>query len=592
MVVSHRQIRYDELMGNRRVEERSMFDVSAPEGVIPGRKAGDVNPDTGLTRREEIYPTTAYSEYLAKLRKDGESTEKWLEHLRMLDLEKNGGGGMIPEMGDSGMAVLEGEEATEAFRKVADGAIELLVTHGILVKLEDGSLKLHCFSDLDGKACIYLCRLAGLNARVEFVSPGGERENALVMDTSQREGAGSIPKKRIFYIDHHGEDSPTGTSAAERVYDIFWRSGLIDLENVWEAYPLEAAINFVTAMDNAEYPEMFDIVNFQKSHRTLVGLSRFLPFEKVLKFFEDKRQMDPLEEVSKEDLEQWGEDDLGVTLVEKSEKRREQIESSLGMVRKSIKQGSVLKTEKGSIFVDIGSKIPLGREAAFALGMDTFVGWDPEENGFVVLSKESLGVKLGQGFIVREKMWLKPKDSEKLEMTLGELLKKLVGGEVRADGKLAKYLEIEAEERSEMGQEQNEATTVFLEQIRVENEQEGSGEAMAAFLEAIAADDEAVPKETPPIVNEEEPILEEPVLTGMPPVTELKGEPQPVKEEAPDEVWKLMQELRAELAKGEAVEKDNAARSDMERMVLDLRKAAEKKTTWERVKGWFRRTFG
>jgi len=71
MVVSHRQIRYDELMGNRRVEERSMFDVSAPEGVIPGRKAGDVNPDTGLTRREEIYPTTTYSEYLAKLRKAG-----------------------------------------------------------------------------------------------------------------------------------------------------------------------------------------------------------------------------------------------------------------------------------------------------------------------------------------------------------------------------------------------------------------------------------------------------------------------------------------------------------------------------------------
>ena len=180
----------------------------------------------------------------------------------------------------------------------------------------------------------------------------------------------------------------------------------------------------------------------------MLGLVWYLNFPEVVRFFE--KFDDPVDLLSDEEIKKKWPRGGGVSLLDRSKAIMDRVEKSIGVVAQLNEEGFSLDSPKlGKILVDIASagekRVPMGKEAASALGFDTYVIWNPDEESFAVNSRYKLEVELGQGFGVRERMWLKPRgDGVKLTVTLGEILEKLMGGEVAARDKLAEYLDKEA----------------------------------------------------------------------------------------------------------------------------------------------------
>src|SRR3989339_1701605 len=207
---------------------------------------------------EEKEEVPSLIDFIGRRKKWGTAAKIFWRFVRA-KLEAKGNRITTPLVGKEGIVEVEGKEARDILRNQANEAIDALVTHGLMRKKADGNWHLDGNSDLDGKACLYLCKLAGLKAKPHYVEPGESTAGAMNMDTSGREGVVFDPGTTTIYIDHHDpETSPTGTSAAEYVYETLWRAGLIDLDNLEEATALEGAIAFVTAIDNGDYPGMDD----------------------------------------------------------------------------------------------------------------------------------------------------------------------------------------------------------------------------------------------------------------------------------------------------------------------------------------------
>ncbi len=354
------------------------------------------------------------------------------------------------------------------FKLVASAAITELVVHGTFKK-KDGKWVFNDRSDADGEAFVAICKMAGLGyettvkengkdkrvLRLTYVNPGEGAERAapldrskigggiMVGDTSNRDIEVNL-EQGIFYDDHHSPDSKPDSSAAKQAYELFVKVGLIEPNE-----EIRRAVDFITMMDNKRDPRLWETANFENVSN-LVSLYRFLNFQEIRNFFSIPGR-DPFKTLPDELITEWSKG--RVPLKDRIDKEKENVAESYAQIDRLKRDGFVVETTRyGSVLVDIGGTVPKGADAAFTCGYDTYVRWNPEENGFVVISKKEENELdtdfMEQGFLVRKYMWQKPRNSEKIKFGLVDLLRKLGGDSFTSEGGLADYLKAEKEERN------------------------------------------------------------------------------------------------------------------------------------------------
>ncbi len=607
-------------MGERRHETR--FGINADPAEIMDALRTKGQQEENKLEKKDITPETTWEEFRKNKQAEGANAETFLAFVRAKAESRGLPIEAIPKMGELGMVEIT-EEGRKAFRELARLAITELATHGMTERGPDGKMTLKTYSDTDGDACIYLCKLAGIVAKknkkmgteatkITYVDKGQGKEGAMVMDTSGREGVQFDAETETLYIDHHGDESPTGTSTAGYLYDTLWRAGLIDLDNVFEAAALEGAIEFVSAVDNGEYPGMHNPKAFLQSSKTMLGLSPYLNFTEIVDFF--KKYRDPLEVLTDRQINEWNRGS-GESILSRAEKRQERVENSINaIISLKAAEFDVESDKLGRILVDIGKQVPMGRDAAFGMGFDTYLMWNPDDDSFFVQSKKPLNVRFDQGFVVREKMWMKPRDGVALKITLKEVLEMLTGGEVKARGKLAEYLENGGENREN---ETDDPLKAFTDVLVGDEPPSTADETAETTLDAFTDVLEGGPAKEQEVetVEEMEPVsreqvlpipstLREGVLAETPPDMEDLAEEHQTAESAAvqDEVHRIMEDLRlrqaldeAEIQGEQAAERSEAAvqvAQDMEGEYRVLRFMNGLRSSWKRVRGWFNRTFG
>lgn len=607
-------------MGERRHETR--FGINADPAEIMDALRTKGQQEENKLEKKDITPETTWEEFRKNKQAEGANAETFLAFVRAKAESRGLPIEAIPKMGELGMVEIT-EEGRKAFRELARLAITELATHGMTERGPDGKMTLKTYSDTDGDACIYLCKLAGIVAKknkkmgteatkITYVDKGQGKEGAMVMDTSGREGVQFDAETETLYIDHHGDESPTGTSTAGYLYDTLWRAGLIDLDNVFEAAALEGAIEFVSAVDNGEYPGMHNPKAFLQSSKTMLGLSPYLNFTEIVDFF--KKYRDPLEVLTDRQINEWNRGS-GESILSRAEKRQERVENSINaIISLKAAEFDVESDKLGRILVDIGKQVPMGRDAAFGMGFDTYLMWNPDDDSFFVQSKKPLNVRFDQGFVVREKMWMKPRDGVALKITLKEVLEMLTGGEVKARGKLAEYLENGGENREN---ETDDPLKAFTDVLVGDEPPSTADETAETTLDAFTDVLEGGPAKEQEVetVEEMEPVsreqvlpipstLREGVLAETPPDMEDLAEEHQTAESAvvQDEVHQIMEDLRlrqaldeAEIQGEQAAERSEAAvqvAQDMEGEYRVLRFMNGLRSSWKRVRGWFNRTFG
>lgn len=333
----------------------------------------------------------------------------------------------------------------EAFRKVAKSVIKELGVHGVVREKPNGEKELLPFTDADGKCALGLFRMAGIEAKSIYVKPGEFVVGKINVDTGNRDV--SLENGTLF-IDHHARTSSPDSSATERVYDILVRTGLLE-----PTMALEGLVDFVTGMDNANFEGMYDKDIFLNSDKNMVGLFRFLSFEELYSYFYDLSN-EPLRPMKEKLLKKWPVGEGVTKLVKHSIKIRESIDKSVVGMEELEKKGMIFESSKyGKVMVDIGFTMPLGRPCAFAHGYDTFVSWSPEQNSFMVSSRQPLEVDYVDGFTVRGLMWLKPRGGERLRVGLGDVVEQLEVDEKGLGEGLRDYLKMEGSKKVESSQQ-------------------------------------------------------------------------------------------------------------------------------------------
>ena len=344
----------------------------------------------------------------------------------------------------------------------------------------------------------------------------------------------------------------------------------------------------------------------------MLGLSPYLNFTEIVDFF--KKYRDPLEVLTDRQINEWNRGS-GESILSRAEKRQERVENSINaIISLKAAEFDVESDKLGRILVDIGKQVPMGRDAAFGMGFDTYLMWNPDDDSFFVQSKKPLNVRFDQGFVVREKMWMKPRDGVALKITLKEVLEMLTGGEVKARGKLAEYLENGGENREN---ETDDPLKAFTDVLVGDEPPSTADETAETTLDAFTDVLEGGPAKEQEVetVEEMEPVsreqvlpipstLREGVLAETPPDMEDLAEEHQTAESAAvqDEVHRIMEDLRlrqaldeAEIQGEQAAERSEAAvqvAQDMEGEYRVLRFMNGLRSSWKRVRGWFNRTFG
>jgi hypothetical protein len=317
------------------------------------------------------------------------------------------------------------KESNENFREAVFKVWEKFAVHGISRKNpETGENELLSFTDLDGKSALGLLKLAGFNLgnnNLKYVKPGDYVPGAVNVDTGKKMGVVYDKEERSVFFDHHPENHEDlyKTSATDLVYNT-----LVKLDLLKKRKFLDRMVDFVNHVDNKSYPDQEKY--FQNSHKHILGLSRFLKFDNMLKFFEDGRS--PTEELSEEDLRRYGllyKNNRGKT-INRSLEQLDCIESSLNRLKKMEKKGEILESPLyGRIVVDKGGKIKGGLDAVLSFNCNVYIIWG--KNGFFISSKNKLAddFVLSEGLKIRGHMYLKADDDKPLKISLDEVLKKM-----------------------------------------------------------------------------------------------------------------------------------------------------------------------
>lgn len=338
---------------------------------------------------------------------------------------------------------------TEADKKVVDDKFKTrfkdsyekyLTVHGVLDK--DGDLL--PYADLDGKCVLGLFKQAELEfderRDVNYVMPGEFEEGRHNSDTGNQEGVigtYQIDKDNGFewdttsYNDHHDSLlSDTHSSATKNQYEALVRAGLLERSEV-----LDKLVEFVTQVDNKSFPEREKY--FANSYKMMLGLSKYVKFDKLHKFFKDGHS--PTEELSEEKLREYG-------LLAGATTQKNIVEESLKYLPIIVGEGFHFESEKfGKVLVDVGKRLLAGDDAANYGGFDTYIVWTPEKKCFFISTKKGFpeDFSLPDGEKKRN-MWVTKKNrTEPLNTTLQEIIDKMSGPDLKPEQKFAEYLEDE-----------------------------------------------------------------------------------------------------------------------------------------------------
>lgn len=364
----------------------------------------------------------------------------------------------------------EKELVAEAAKKFL--AVRELFTHGILgYNKEKGQMVLGRYSDLDGKCAVALLGKAGIDiGNVGYLTAGEKKEGQITLDSSNADGLVQESKETVdpetgerkieitTAFDHHGPHSHRGTSATAVVYKVFNELGLLKFEDDKEKQAYDKLVEFATRQDNFDFPEMNGGPkenNFEKSYRTILGMHKKMPLEKIIQFFKESKKS-PTDELTQEELERYG-----VLYWRKKGKDgewagispslREQNKEVLAKARELSKKGFLVVAGDGKKFL-IDTTGEAGGEfqwAAASLGYDGIIRYNQDTHGFfIALNKGELDPEtfegLGQGRLVRKSMFLQPMAREKLLVTLDDLLGRLKPGfEPENKTELKRFLERE-----------------------------------------------------------------------------------------------------------------------------------------------------
>ncbi len=331
------------------------------------------------------------------------------------------------------------------------------VVHG---KYDPKTQELGEKSDSDAECALGLFRRAGILAstKLEFVDHGKKKEGCVNIDTGY--GFGIIveevkdpkdPSKVIDYtvvIDHHGVGSSREVSATSLTYRFLVEAGLLQREARYDALA-----NFQDDLDNARVPSSPE--DYKKSPYMVCSIGRMLTFDQLMKFFEAGR--DAREVLPEKDIDIFGFRGAckqQINSIERAEEIFDRLE----------KESFILESPVyGKILIDIPKKITKsdpnnpaktktrtesfiasgGFSGARAMGCDVLVTYNPEEKSFFISSHRPFGSDfvLSQGRKVREVMYIQPRGSKSLDVTLEEILNKLIPGGFRSHGGLREYID-------------------------------------------------------------------------------------------------------------------------------------------------------
>ena len=307
------------------------------------------------------------------------------------------------------------EETNKKFKEKTKEEWKQFAVSGVLqFDKKEGKQVLKPFTDLDGKCALGILKEAGLDAdNLTYVRPGEYLKGAINLDTGDRFGVVYEEPTYTAYFDHHAKETKEVTSTTEIVYKTMVDLGLVEKQET-----LDRAVDFVTKIDNRQYPPE----EFLRSAKTILGLQRDLDFEKLLAYFKDHES--PTEELTLKEFEQYG-------LKESAEKQQKIVDEAMVTLEKMEREGKAAETDYGKILVNINNELRVGAPAAY-VKFDGIINFTPGQSFAVTLkeksfNEEELREKLGdkfQGKIIRQKMWIY-NEKEPLKISLEEIIEVL-----------------------------------------------------------------------------------------------------------------------------------------------------------------------
>ncbi|MDO8537012.1 MAG: hypothetical protein Q7R94_02085 [bacterium] len=341
------------------------------------------------------------------------------------------------KMAEQGLDVNKLNAATEEERKKLFAELSRMTwtkiaVHGVFGTDKTSKKKgLVDRSDLDGRSAVGLIQeLAGVNVEeVKYVKPGSKPlEGYINLDFGGENGLVIKEGGKTTVIDHRAVDSERGTSTTEIVYRVLVKLGMIEKNEA-----ADKLVEFVTHEDNKSFPE--EEKYFGDSAHNLLGLFRFIKFDKLVEFFRAGKK--PTDILTDEELKKFG-------LEEGSKEQKKSVETSSSKLEIMKKNGLIIDSDRyGKIVFDLGNKrmIPAGFTAAKAAGFDAYVIWDPKENSFFISSKKEITDSFPQGFRQRKTMWIKPRgDGVRLTVSLEDILRTMTDGKFKPDERFQKLV--------------------------------------------------------------------------------------------------------------------------------------------------------
>jgi hypothetical protein len=400
------------------------------------------------------------------------------------------------------------EESDKIFLEKTRELWKKFAVHGFVSVDDKGNKTLIADTDLDGKSCLELLKLAGFDTSdVRYVNPGEMEEDALTMDSGRINGVASLNDGKETIFDHHTPESSRFSSAAKFTYEMLTETGLLEKQKY-----LDEFIKFVTDEDNKTYTEselkeMFDPDGKGKKpfyHKTLIGLSRYMSMDDMLEFFREGK--DPRGELDKEYLKARkavGMDEDGKTLIDASNEVGWKMNQSRKSMREMKKEGFTVDTGQeryGQVIIDTGTiykdrlvkKISQGFDAARPMGYGGYLLWFPEKNSFKLYTARPMDFDFSQGLSIRGNFWNKPPGIDgPLTVTLEEVLSKLCGKETKIEGKLKEALDKEQEGISNLAKKEavkgkageESKTESFLSEPKAKSKKEKTERKPAEFSE-------------------------------------------------------------------------------------------------------------
>jgi hypothetical protein len=279
---------------------------------------------------------------------------------------------------------------------------------------KEGKQVLRPYTDLDGNATLGILKMSGINTEnLTFVKPGESIRGVICLDTGDRFGVVYDPESYTAWIDHHEKGRDEVTSTAQIMYETVTSLGLLE-----KTPALDKAVDFVTKIDNRKYPAE----QFLRSGKTILGLHRGFPFDKLVTYFESHDS--PQEELTPEELEKYG-------LNEAAEQQQKIVDEAMLTLTKMEQEGKVADTRYGSVVINVNHELRVGASGAY-VRHDGILNITPGKSFAVTLKerlldesklKEILGDKF-QGKIIRNEMWIYD-DEAPLNLSQEEILSAL-----------------------------------------------------------------------------------------------------------------------------------------------------------------------